>query len=146
MKLFRFTYFLLFIPILSSYAQTESTDRPWILSDKIIEFAVPLFIITVVLQTLVTLLKIRSNQKLRDKLVEKENIAALNKSFDETSKLSKLEPLKWAFLALSFAISFFIIHSLSKTNLISELVSLSILFTSISASFIAYYFVLNKKR
>jgi uncharacterized membrane protein YbaN (DUF454 family) len=146
MKLFRFIFLLLLLLTSSGYAHAEPTDRPWILSDKIIEFAVPLFIITIVLQTLVTILKIRSNQKLRDKLLEKNVHEALMQSFNETNKITKLEPLKWAFLTLSFAIAFFIIDSLGQYNSISELLSLTILFGLTSAAFVAYYFILNKRK
>lgn len=130
---------------MSLFAQAEPMNRPWILSDKIIEFAVPLYLIALVLQTLVTVLKIRSNQGLRDKLLENGKNEALNKSFDEASRITKLEPLKWVFLTLALALSFFAIDLFSKSNSISELMSLTIVFVFISGSFAGYYYILNRK-
>ncbi|MBL7852026.1 MAG: hypothetical protein JNN04_14080 [Cyclobacteriaceae bacterium] len=147
MKTLAYLFFFLFILPLDTVAQEEAPPRPWMLSDKIIEFAVPMFIITMVLQALVTIIKIRANQKLKERILEKEgNHEAMFKLFNETERITKLEPLKWAFLTMALAVSFFTILSINESSPISELLSLSIVFILMSLAFLAYYLILNRKK
>lgn len=135
---------LLAILPLAGFTQEEpASSKPWILSDKVIEFFVPVFLIVMVLQTLVSILKIRSNHKLRQQVLDKEiSDEHIRRMINDANRLSRVEPLKWVFLTGGLAIAFVSIAMLSPG---SDLISIAILFALMSVSFLGYYFVLKKK-
>lgn len=148
MRLIFFTLIFSLISPLACYSQDlRESAPPWILSDKIIEFAVPMFIITLVLNAMVTIIKFRGNQKLKERMLDNNvSLELVSKMFSDSDRLVRLEPLKWVLLTLSLAISFLTIQSIGQATGISELNSLAIVFLLISAAFFTYYIILNRKR
>jgi hypothetical protein len=121
-------------------------ERLKIIPDKVFEFGIPLLLIFLLLNTIVTILKNKAESNLKLKIIEKGvSEDALIKIFKESNAISKLQPLKWFLFSFAVGISLFIIH-LCKSYLRNQsgYLATSIILTLISIAFLIYYQLLNK--
>lgn len=84
-----------------------------IIPDKVFEFGLPLLILFLVMNAVVSILKNRADNQLKTKAIEKgisEN--TLIKLFGSGEQISKMQPLKWFLLSFSLGISLITIHFL----------------------------------
>jgi hypothetical protein len=83
------------------------------LPDKFFEFGVPLLVVFLVLDAIVSLLKRRGEVQLKKTAIEKglseESLARL---FAASDRVARLQPLKWFLLALSVGLSLILIYFL----------------------------------
>lgn len=149
-----FTSILFGVPLVA-WAQTDFQainmgnfiQAPNIIPDKFWEMLVPVVLIFVLLNIIVTILKNVADNRLKQKLIDKgisdDNLVQI---FKENNKLSKLRPLKYFLFSLALALSFLTIYLLEDylDNQSGYLaVSIILFFTSIA--FFIYYKKLNNK-
>lgn len=118
-----------------------------IIPDKFFEIGIPAFLLYLVLNTIITILKNRAENQLKLKMIEKGvSEQALLNIFKESNAIAKLQPLKWFLFGLATSISLLIIH-FSRDYLVNQsgYFAAGIFFLFISAAFIIYYYLLSKK-
>jgi hypothetical protein len=118
-----------------------------LLPDKFFEFGVPLLVVFLVLDAVVSLLKQRGEVQLKKMAIEKgvseESLARLFKASD---RVARLQPLKWFLLALSVGLSLVLIHFLrSFLGAGSGYLVVGIVLVFAAGSFYAYYRILETR-
>ncbi|MBA3286206.1 MAG: hypothetical protein H0U27_14275 [Nitrosopumilus sp.] len=119
-----------------------------IIPDKVFEIGIPLFIIFLLLNTVVTILKNRAENQLKLKMLEKEvSEETLIQIFKESNAIAELQPLKWFLFTLAIALAFLVIH-FSRHLLINQSGYLagSVFLLFLSAAFFIYYQILQRKQ
>lgn len=146
---------LLLLTAATLFAQNGNTvrqlnydpDAMKIIPDKVFEFAIPMLLIFLVLNTIVIILKNRAEHQLKLKMIEKGvSEESLVKIFKESNAIVKLQPLKWFLFALGTGIALLLIH-FSKgwfMNQSGYLAVGTILLCNAIAFFI-YYKILSQK-
>lgn len=114
-----------------------------IIPDKIFEIGVPLVILFLVLNVIVSVLKTKAENDLKLKMVEKGvSEESLVKIFQESNAITKLQPLKWFLFALATGLSLVVIH-FAKSLLMNQsgylAIGITLLFNAIA------FFVYHKK-
>ncbi len=118
-----------------------------ILPDKVFEVGLPMLFLFILLNTIVSILKNRAENKLKLKMVEKEvSEETLIKVFKESNVIARIQPLKWFLFTSAMAISLIIIH-FSREYLIykSGYLALGIFLLFLSIAFLIYYRILQNK-
>jgi hypothetical protein len=116
-----------------------------LLPDKFFEFSVPLLVVFLALDAVISLLKQRGEVQLKKTAIEKgvseEGLARL---FAASDGVARLQPLKWFLLALSVGLSFVLIHFLrSFLGAGSGYLVVGIVLVFAAGSFYAYYRILE---
>ncbi|MVM35687.1 hypothetical protein GO755_37075 [Spirosoma sp. HMF4905] len=134
------------------YAQTKPSpevlsnqDNP-LIPDKLVEIVIPLVILYLVLDALVTFAKNRSEDQLKAKLIEKGvSEEALVKIFTQTALIRQLQPLKWTLFSLALGLSLLLIY-LSRGYLTdsSGYFALSIILLCHAMASFIYYLLLTR--
>ena len=118
-----------------------------IIPDKFFELGIPLLMIFILLNTIVSVLKDRADHQLKLKMVEKGvSDDTLIQIFKENNKLAKLQPVKWFLFSLALALSLISIHllrNLCSTG--SGYLPLGIILLFFSAASFIYYIILSRK-
>jgi hypothetical protein len=117
------------------------------LPDKFFEFGVPLLVVFLVLDAVVSLLKQRGEVQLKKTAIEKgvseEGLARL---FAASDRVARLQPLKWFLLALSVGLSLVLIYFLrSFLGAGSGYLIVGIVLVFAAGSFYAYYRILEAR-
>jgi hypothetical protein len=121
-------------------------ESPAIIPDKVFEVAVPLLILFLVMNTLVSILKHRADNQLKTKAIEKGiSEDTLLKLFGSSEQILRMQPLKWFLLTFSIGISLVIIHFL-RPYLDSESGYLAVGIILMLASGAFYFFYIALKR
>lgn len=122
-------------------------DKLKIIPDKVFEFGIPLLLIFLLLNTLVSILKSRAEQQLKLKMIEKGvSDETLIKIFKESNAIAKLQPLKWFLFSIASAIALVAIH-FSRNYLVNQsgYLAVGIFLLFLSAAFLIYYSILTRK-
>jgi len=118
-----------------------------VLPDKFFELGVPLLVVFLVLDAIVSLLKHRGEVQLKKTAVEKgisEDVLA--KLFAASDRLARLQPLKWTFLALSVGLSLVLIGLIRPfMGAGSGYLAVGIVLVFAAGGFFAYYRVLESR-
>jgi len=119
-----------------------------IVPDKLIEFGVPVLLLFLLLNTVVTVLKNRSEQQLKLKMIDKGvSEETLLKIFSEANAIARLQPLKWLLFTSATGIALVIIHFLSNYLLNqSGFFAIGIVLILNSIAFALYYALLTRKK
>jgi len=118
-----------------------------LLPDKFFEFGVPLLVVFLVLDAVVSLLKLRGEVQLKKTAIEKgvseEGLARL---FAASDRVGRLQPLKWLLLALSVGLSLVLIYFLrSFLGLGSGYLVVGIVLVFAAGGFYSYYRILEAR-
>ena len=122
-------------------------DKAKVIPDKVIEFGIPLLIILLVLNTLVTIMKNRADHQLKLRMIEKGvSEETLVRVFSETKMFTRLQPIKWFLFCFATSVSFAVIH-LFREWLKGQpgFMAVAILLFFNAIAFLVYYRILNKK-
>jgi hypothetical protein len=116
-----------------------------LLPDKFFEFGVPLLVVFLVLDAVVSLLKLRGEVQLKKTAIEKgvseEGLARL---FAASDRVARLQPLKWFLLALSVGLSLVLIYFLrSFLGVGSGYLVVGIILVFAAGGFYSYYRILE---
>jgi hypothetical protein len=117
-----------------------------IIPDKFFEFGIPLLIIFIIINAVVTIIKNKSENQLKLKMVEKGvSEDTLIQIFKDSNRLAKLQPLKWFLFTLALAISLIFIHFLKSalTNS-SGYLAVGIILILFSIASLIFYRILSK--
>lgn len=145
----------LMIVTLISMAQTITESRTLdydpeklkIIPDKVFEIGLPLLFIFLLLNTIVSVLKNKAEHQLKMKMIEKGvSEETLVTVFKETNAIRMLQPLKGFLFSLAIGLSLLIIH-FSRDYMMnrSGYLAIGIFLLFISAAFLLYYKILQKK-
>jgi len=118
-----------------------------LIPDKVFEFGIPMILLVIILNTIVTVIKNRADQQLKLKMIEKPvSEETLVQVFKESNAISKLQPLKYFLFSAAVGVSFIIIH-MCKDYLRNQsgylAIGIVLVLTSI-ASYIYYRILQNK--
>lgn len=113
-----------------------------IIPDNVFEIGLPLLFLFMLVNSIVTIFKIRAESRLKEKVLDKQvSDAALITLFAEDKSLAKYNYLKWFLVLAALGISFIIIprtpgHGYMALGMISLLLSFA---------FLAYFLIIRKK-
>jgi hypothetical protein len=122
-------------------------DKFKIIPDKVFEMGVPLLFLFFVIQALLAFAKMRSENQLKLKMIEKGiSEETLIEIFKESNAITKLQPLKWFLFALATGLALIIIH-FSRNFLVNEsgYLAIGIILLLNAAAFAVYYHILSRK-
>lgn len=118
-----------------------------LIPDKVFEIGIPALLLFVMMNTILAVLKIRTDSRLKQQMIERgvseETLIAI---FRQGDTIAKLQPLKYALYGASLALSFIAIHLL-KNVLLGQpgYLAVGIILLATSAASYAYYLVLRRK-
>lgn len=115
--------------------------------DKVFEFGIPVLLILLVLNSLVTIFRIRSESQLKEKAIDKgisePTLVAL---FKEDRSMIKYSYLKWFLVLAAIGVSLIYIHFLAQfVKISSGYFSLGVISLLVSISLLIYYRIIRKK-
>ena len=122
-------------------------ERYKIIPDKVFEFGIPLLILFLILNTIVTILRNRAEHQLKMKMIDKGvSDDTLVKIFKESNAILKLQPLRWFIFSAAIAVACLTIHLLHSFLLgRSGYLPIAILLFFTSVAFLIYYRILQGK-
>ena len=122
-------------------------DKLKIIPDKVFEMGVPLIFLFLLVHVVITFGKIRAENQLKMKMIEKGvSEETLVEIFKESNAIARLQPLKWCLFAAATGLALMIIH-FSRDYLVNEsgYVAVGIILLLNSAAFAIYYYILARK-
>lgn len=145
----KFLYNTLLLSLLSlspSLGQSALADphQQKIIGDKWIEIGLPVLVIYLLVQSLLTVLKNNSDNRLKQMMIERgvseETIREMMRTpaFDPP-----LQALKWALLLAGVGMGFLVIHYVFYPPTFASLAGILALY--VSASFTVYYLIIRKR-
>ena len=134
----------------------DSTKQPYYridphvnkaIPDKVFEFGIPVLLIFLVINALVTIFRIRAEAKLKEKAIDKGiSEPTLVELFREDKNMIKYGYLKWFLIMAAIGISLIYIHMLDQyTKMSSGYLSLGIISLLVSIAVYIYYRIIRKK-
>lgn len=146
---------LLFLSSATAFAQDKiethkldyDPDKLKIIPDKVFEMGIPLLFLFFVIQALMSFAKMRAENRLKLRMIEKgvseETLLAI---FKESNAIARLQPLKWFLFSLATGLALIIIH-FSRDFLVnsSGYFAIGIILLLNAAAFAVYYTILSKK-
>jgi len=122
-------------------------DRPKAIPDKVFEFGIPVLLIFLVINALVTIFRIRAEAKLKEKAIDKGiSEPTLVELFREDKNMIKYGYLKWFLVMAAIGISLIYIHMLEQyIKMSSGYLSLGIISLLVSIAIYIYYRIIRKK-
>lgn len=122
-------------------------DKFKIIPDKVFEMGIPLLFLFFVAQALMSFAKMRAENRLKLRIIEKGvSEETLVEIFRESNAIAKLQPLKWFLFSMATGLALMIIH-FSRAFLVnsSGYFAVGIILLLNAAAFAAYYHILSKK-
>jgi hypothetical protein len=122
-------------------------DRSKAIPDKVFEFGIPVLLIFLVINALVTIFRIRAEAKLKEKAIDKGiSEPTLVELFREDKNIIKYGYLKWFLLTAAIGISLLYIHFLDQfVKMSSGYLSLGVISLFVSIALFIYYRIIRKK-
>ena len=134
----------------------DTTNRPFYqivpretkaIPDKVFEFGIPVLLIFLVINALVTIFRIRAEAKLKEKAIDKgisePTLVAL---FSEDRSMLKYSYLKWFLVLAAIGVSLIYIHFLAQyVKISSGYFSLGVISLFVSISLLIYYRIIRRK-
>jgi hypothetical protein len=122
-------------------------DKFKIIPDKVFEMGVPLLFLFFVIQALLAFAKMRAENQLKLKIIEKGvSEETLVEVFKESNVIARLQPLKWFLFASATGLALMIIH-FSRDYLVNEsgYFAVGLILLLNAAAFAVYYNILTRK-
>lgn len=117
-------------------------DRDKIIPDKVFEIGLPLLFLFLLANAIVTIFKIRAENKLKEKVLDKQiSESTLITLFSEDKSLVKYNYLKWFLILAALGISFIILPVTPGQGYMP----LGIISLLLSFAFLAYYLIIRNK-
>ena len=115
--------------------------------DKVFEFGIPVLLIFLVINALVTIFRIRAEAKLKEKAIDKGiSEPTLVELFREDKNMIKYGYLKWFLVMAAIGISLVYIHMLNEyVKMSSGYLSLGIISLLVSIAIYIYYRIIRRK-
>jgi len=135
------------------YLQAQQTeqyydpDRHKIIPDKVFEIGLPLVFLFLLANAIVTIIRIRAENKLKEKMLDKEvSETAMVTLFAKDKSLNSFVYLKWFLILAAVGISLIMIRMLAFAHGLDQgYMSMGILAINLSFAFLIYYLILRKK-
>ena len=124
---------------------TYDPDHYKIIPDKVFEFGVPLLILFLISNTVLTMLRIREESRLKEKALEKGiSEPTLIELFREDKKMMRTVYLKWTLVLAALAIALLYIHFMRQLlNWSSGYLALGFIALFLSIAFFIYYRIIR---
>lgn len=118
-----------------------------IIPDKVFEFGLPLLVLFLIINAFVAVFRIKAENRLREKAIEKGiSEATLVALFGEDKKLGNLVYLKWFLVLAALGVSLLIIHGLTDyLQSQSGYLALGIITILQAIAFFIYYLILKRR-
>ena len=119
-----------------------------IIPDKVFEFGVPLLLIFMVLNTIVSVFKIRAEGVLKQKALDKGiSDGVLIELFREDKQMIKNTYLKWFLVLAAMGIALMYVHFLHQyVQMSSGYLALGIICLLVSIAFLIYYRIIRNQK
>lgn len=127
---------------------TYDPERYKIIPDKVFEIGIPLLIVFLLINAIVTIIRNRAEHQLKLRMIEKGvSEETLVKIFKESNAIIALQPLRLFLFTAALALSFFIIHLLKEYLLAqgSGYLPVAIILFFTSVAFFIYYRLLQRR-
>ena len=124
----------------------EVADK--IIPDKVFEFGVPLLLIFMVLNTIVSIFKLKAETGLKQKALDKGiSEAVLLELFKEDRQMIKNIYLKWFLVLAAIGIALMYVHFLHQyVRMSSGYLALGIIALLVSIAFLIYYRIIRNQK
>jgi len=115
--------------------------------DKVFEFGIPVLLILLLVNALVTIFRVRAEARLKEKAIDKGmSESTLITLFKEDSSMIKYTYLKWFLILAAVGVSLIYIHFLAQYGRISSgYLSLGVISLFVSIALLIYYRIIRKK-
>lgn len=133
---------------LSLQAQiTDDPDRNKIIPDKVFEMGIPMVLIVLIFNAIISIFKIRSETRLKEKAMEKGiSESTLIELFRDDKVMMRNNYLKWFLVLAALGISMIYIHLLDQyVRMKSGYLALGLIALFVSIAFLIYYLIIRKK-
>jgi hypothetical protein len=122
-------------------------DKNKIIPDKVFEIGLPLLVLFVLANSIVSVFRIRAENRLKEKAFDKElSEATLVTLFAEDKNILKYSYLKWFLVLASLGLSFLFLYFLDQlTGTRSGYLAMGIITVFLSISFLIYYNIIKDK-
>ena len=151
---FRRSYIIitsLFISVVS-VAQGITGTPPYdpndkIIPDKVFEMGVPLLVLYLIANTIMSIFRIKAENRLKEKALDKGiSEATLIALFQDDKKMARLIYLKWFLVLAALGIAFIFIHILADyIKLPSGYLAVGLITLLIAIAFFIYYRIIQKQ-
>lgn len=134
---------------LSVQAQiTDDPDRNKIIPDKVFEIGAPLILLFLIVNSIISIFRIKSEARLKEKALDKGiSEATLIELFREDKVMMRNNYLKWFLVLAALGISMIYIHMLDQyVRMKSGYLALGIITLFVSIAFLIYYRIIRKQR
>jgi len=126
---------------------TAEAENHAVIPDKVFELGLPLLILFLVMNSVISILKHRADNQLKTKAIEKGiSEETLIKLFGSGAQISTMQPLKWFLMSFSLGLSLVAIHFLRPyLGIESGYMAVGIILIVVSVAFYVYYTILKSK-
>lgn len=130
----------------SAQDQLRYPDENKMIPDKVFEIGAPLLLLFLVVNTIVTIFKIKTEARLKEKAMDKGiSEATMIELFREDKKIVRSSYLKWFLVLCALGIALIYIHLLSQYKIMaSGYLSLGVISLFISIALLIYYRLTRK--
>lgn len=143
----------LFISVISVAQDGVITGTPpydpnaKIIPDKVFEIGIPLMVLYLIANTIVSIFRIKAENKLKEKALDKGiSEATLIALFQDDKKMARFLYLKWFLVLAALGVSLIYIHILAQfVKLSSGYLALGLITLFISIAFLIYYRIIRKQ-
>jgi hypothetical protein len=147
--------FFFILPAIASIAQDVNRTLPpgydphydKIIPDKVFEIGLPLLVLYLIANLVVSIFKIRAESRLKEKALDKQlSEPTLIALFAEDKSFAKYNYLKWFLILAALGISFIAIQLLANADYLkSGYMAVGIISLYLSVAFLIYYYIIRKK-
>lgn len=125
----------------------EQRERDKILPDKVFEIGLPLLLIFLVVNTALSIFKIKAEARLKEKAMDKGiSEATLVELFRDDKVMVRNTYLKWFLVLASLGIAFIYIHMLHQyVRMSSGFLALGLISLFLSLAFLIYYRITRRR-
>jgi hypothetical protein len=117
-----------------------------VIPDKVLEIGLPLLVLFLVVNSIVSIFKVRAENRLKEKALDKDlGEATLVAMFADDKALAKYTYLKWFLILTALGISFVLLHFIVQYSKPSGYLVMGIITFFLALAFLIYYRVISKK-
>jgi hypothetical protein len=126
--------------------QFYDPDRHKLIPDKVFEIGLPLLFLFLLANAIVTIIKIRAENRLREKILDKQVSEEAMLTLFTKEPANKYVYLKWFLILAAIGISFIMLRMLAfAPGMDQGYMSMGVIALNLSLAFLIYYIIINKK-
>jgi len=146
--------FPLFLLSIASFSQDVNRLLPpgydphydKIIPDKVFEIGLPLLVLFLLSNTILSIFKIRAENRLKEKALDKQiSEPTLIALFSEDKSMAKYVYLKWFLILAALGTSFITLVLINIRGTQSGYIGIGIMAIYLSIAFLIYYFIIRRK-